>query len=325
MAAVAAGAALAGCAAPADLDGEALAFGSGAAPAPASAPPPARVPGAPVVPVVVDTDLGSDDLLALAFLLRAPDVDVRAVTIAATGLVGCEPGVDIVAGLFAALAVEPVPVACGRGEPAPGGRAFPAEWRAAAESGSGVAPVPGVRVPQPAADLLAQQARDGRGLLLVAIGPMTNVADLATRHPQDYARLTGIHAMAGSVSGPAVEGVAEWNAAADPESFAAVLTSSVPVTIVPEDAVPRGTPEVALGAPVVGPVAAAADLPAWWDLAAVAALVAPDAGTAQRAGWSLDPSVPGRLRPSGEGTVTVHRSLSAPALEAQYDRVFRPA
>ncbi|GAA4404812.1 hypothetical protein GCM10023168_17900 [Fodinibacter luteus] len=323
MAALAAGALLSGCAAPADLDGEVLAAGPGAAPAPASAPAPPRVPGAPAVPLVVDTDLGADDVLALAFLLRSPEVDVRAVTVAATGLVRCEPGVDVVAGLFSALGVEPVPVACGRADPGPAGRAFPAAWRSAAEAGSGVTPVPGTPVGQPAADLLAEQARDVPGLVLVAIGPMTNVADLAARHPDDYVRLTGIHAMAGSVSGPPVDGVAEWNAAADPESLTAVLTSSVPVTVVPADAVPTGTPAAALAAPVVGRVAAASALPSWWDLAAAAALVTPDAGTGERGGWRLDPSEPGRLRRSGAGTVTVHRSLGAPALEAQYTRVFR--
>ena len=58
-------------------------------------------------PVVVDTDLGGDDLVALAFLLRHPSVRVEAVTIAGTGLVGCDPGVDLVADLFDALDEDP--------------------------------------------------------------------------------------------------------------------------------------------------------------------------------------------------------------------------
>lgn len=324
VAALAAGVLLAGCAAPADLDGEVLGAlpGSGAGGGAGGAPVPARDPGDGTVPVVVDTDLGADDLLALAFLLRSPDVEVRAVTIAATGLVGCDPGADVVAGLFAALAVDPVPVACGRATPGPGGRAFPAAWRTAAAAGSGVAPVRGATVDRPAADLLAQEAREVGGLVLVAIGPMTNVADLATGHPDAYARLGGIHAMAGSVSGPVLDGVAEWNAAADPEALAAVLASAVPVTLVPEDSVPPGPPVAATDALVVGPVTAAADVPAWWDLAAVAALVAPEAGRAERGGWGLDPSAPGRLSRTGDGTVTVYRSLRAPTLQAQYARAF---
>jgi hypothetical protein len=37
------------------------------------------------VPVVVDTDLAADDLVALAFLLASSDADVRAVTVSGTG------------------------------------------------------------------------------------------------------------------------------------------------------------------------------------------------------------------------------------------------
>ena len=316
--ALAAGALLAGCAAPADLDGEAWAAAGAGLP-----PAPARMPGATVTPVVVDTDLGADDLVALAFLLRHPEVEVHALTIAATGLVGCETGVDVVAGLVAALEEQPVPVACGPETAGAGGRPFPTEWATAAELGSGVAPAPGTAVAESAPQLIARQARDVAGLVLVALGPMTNVADLASQHPEDYARLAGIHAMAGSVAGPVVDGVAEWNVAADPRSLETVLASPVPVTLVPEDAVPTGTPELLAAAPVVGRVVTTADIPAWWDLAAVAALVAPDLGSPEQGAWVLDPSVPGRLvrSPGGAGAVQVHTSLDAAALEPQYARV----
>ena len=84
---------------------------------------------------------------------------------------------------------------------------------------------------------------------------------------------------------------------------------------------PQGTPD-ALRAPAVDRVVAAADLPAWWDLATAAVLVAPDAGRAEAARWVLDPSTPGRLVPEGDGTVRVVRSLDRAVLEAEYARVF---
>jgi inosine-uridine nucleoside N-ribohydrolase len=157
--------------------------------------------------------------------------------------------------------------------------------------------------------------------MVVSLGPLTNLADLARSAPRAYARLAGIHVMAGSVDGPLVDGVAEWNAAADPEAFAAVLAGPAPVTVVPEDAVPDGTPE-ALDAPVVAPVAAAAALPAWWDLAAAATLVAPDAATVETGRWVLDPAEPGRLRRTADGKVRLVRSLDADLLETAYRRAF---
>ena len=113
---------------PGDLDGEVGARGGSRA---------CGRPAAVATPVVVDTDLGADDLVALGFLLRHPGVHVEAVTIAATGLVGCDPGVDLVAGLFEPSRGARVPVACGRGTAVGDARALPAAWRAAAAAGSG--------------------------------------------------------------------------------------------------------------------------------------------------------------------------------------------
>jgi hypothetical protein len=189
-----------------------------------------------------------------------------------------------------------------------------------AESGTGIAPTAGARVPKAADELIGELARSTRGLVVIALGPLTNLGDLAAAHPRSYARLAGVHAMGGSVTSPSVDGVAEWNAAADPDSFAAVLAAPVPVTLVPEDAVPTGTPE-ALQGPVVGRVAAAVDYPRWWDLAAAAALVVPEPGVVEVGEWVLEDPRSGRLRREGEGRVTVYRSLDRDRLEAAYDRV----
>jgi hypothetical protein len=37
-------------------------------------------------PVIVDTDMGSDEIMALAYLLKRPGLDIRAVTVEGTGL-----------------------------------------------------------------------------------------------------------------------------------------------------------------------------------------------------------------------------------------------
>lgn len=306
---------LAGCSAPADLDGEVTDLGVPLGHVSTAAPGHLRTP------VVVDTDLGADDLVALAFLLHHPDVDVRAITIAANGLVGCDPGLDVLGGLLSSLAVPAPPVACGHGKAGPEARSFPAAWRTAAASGSGVAPDADALTarPEPAARLIAQLAREAPGLVLLALGPLTTVAEVAAQHPRDYARLAGVHAMSGSVEGPLVDGVAEWNAAADPSALAKVLAGAAPLVLVPEDAVPQGTP-TALHIPVVDRVTATAQLPGWWDLATAAVLVAPESARAEEARWVLDPSSPGRLRNEGRGSVRVVRSVDSASLDAAYAR-----
>lgn len=302
---------LTGCAPPHDDDGEVT----------VRAVTPAGPTSSAATPVVVDTDLGADDLAALTFLLRHPSIEVEAITIAGTGLVRCDPGIDIVADLLTALREESVPVACSTAVPGPGALELPEEWRRLAETGTGIPRFASTLTAEqePARSLLAKLTRQHPDLVLVALGPMTTAAELAETAPAAFARLAGIHAMGGSVQGEPINGVAEWNVAADPGAFETVLASAVPLTIVPEDAVPDGTPESLRSAPVVAQVAATAYLPQWWDLAAVAALVG-DAADTLAGHWVLDHAVPGRLIRSGDGGVQVVQSLDADELEVAYSQ-----
>ena len=105
----------------------ATACGGGGHETPARGPASTATGGA--VPVVVDTDLAVDDLVALAFLLSSPEADVRAVTVSGTGEVRCPQGLKVIRSLLAVTGDEKVPVACGRSTPLAGDHAFPTEWR----------------------------------------------------------------------------------------------------------------------------------------------------------------------------------------------------
>lgn len=61
-----------------------------------SEPPPPidLVPGASRA-VIIDTDMGADEIMAILYLLQRPDVQVRAITVAGTGLAHCAAGGDI--------------------------------------------------------------------------------------------------------------------------------------------------------------------------------------------------------------------------------------
>ncbi|HET8616844.1 MAG TPA: nucleoside hydrolase, partial [Actinomycetales bacterium] len=318
---------LGGCAAPYDGDGESRASMR-------LAPAAQQLPSA--TPVVVDTDLGADDLVAMALLLRHPSVHVEAITVAATGLVGCPEAADVVADLAAALAVASPVVACGRAAPGPSGRVMPAEWRRAAAESSGLPEasaemrhfLPVTLSATPAAELLAQTARRSNGLNVVALGPLTNLADLATSDRTAYAQVRAVHVMGGVVAAPGDDGVGEWNAAADPDAFGTVLSAARAggprVTIVPLDAVPGGTPQ-ALTGPVVGAITARAGLPAWWDVATAAAVVAPAAAVTTTGTYRLGAAQPGRLTRTGDGPVRVVQHLDPITLDQVYDAVFAAA
>jgi inosine-uridine nucleoside N-ribohydrolase len=200
--------------------------------------------GEAVRSVVVDTDLASDDLVALSFLLSSTEVDLVAVTVSGTGEVRCPQGLDVIRGLLAVTGDDDIPVACGRSAPLVGDRAFPTEWRDAADDAWGL-DLPEVSDPsseRTAVELLTE-ALDPGGVTVLTLGPLTNLAD-AFRADADLAGdVSSVVVMGGAVDAPGNvfdEGVdpplAEWNVYVDPTAAAEVLGSGAPVTMVGLDA-----------------------------------------------------------------------------------------
>lgn len=199
------------------------------------------------VPVAVDTDLASDDLVALAFLLSSPAADVVAVTVSGTGEVRCPQGLAVVRGLLALTGDHDVPVACGRPAPLAGNNAFPTEWRDAADDGWG-ADLPEVAAPaveRTAVDVLSEALAPG-GVTLLTLGPLTNAADAFRADPGLAGRVASIVMMGGAldVAGnvPRDDGrppTAEWNVFVDPTAAGEVLASGAPVVMVGLDATNR--------------------------------------------------------------------------------------
>lgn len=198
-------------------------------------------------PILVDTDLAGDDLLALMALLREPSVEVRAIAIDGNGEVHCPAGVTNVRDLLRAFGLEAIPVGCGRETPGEHGRLFPDDWRAGADAFYGVqlAAAQGAVHVQPAAELIAETAAASpEPLTIVALGPWSNIADAIAANPELPAQLAGIHAMAGAIDVPGniavgevtFEHGVEWNVGVDPDAFATVVDTDVPITLVPLDA-----------------------------------------------------------------------------------------
>lgn len=225
--------------------------GPATAPSPAATTPPTPAPSAPSpgpTAVVVDTDMSSDDTMALPFLLREPSLDVLAVTVIGTGLVHCGAGLQAVTNILATLGIDDVPVSCGRSEPLAGTHAFPAEWRAAADDGFGLTLErrPVTMSGEGAPELIRSVAGSAAGpITIIALGPLTNVAEALQGNATLAPRIERIVAMGGAVDVEgnvalgadfAEVGVAEWNMYADPAAADIVFRSGVPITLVPLDA-----------------------------------------------------------------------------------------
>jgi inosine-uridine nucleoside N-ribohydrolase len=204
-------------------------------------PPTARIP------VIVDADFDHSDIAALLILLGDPAIEVRAITIAGTGLVHCQTGRLVTRYLLDELGTPTIPFGCGRETGGPDAHPFPDAWRALADDAYGldIAPTAEPGVPRDAAGLIAETVDSSRSApTVVTLGPLTNLEDAFAVDPTLPDRIAGIHAMLGSVDAPGnvlIDGLdethrLEWNAYADPSAVDAVFATDVPVSIVPLDA-----------------------------------------------------------------------------------------
>jgi inosine-uridine nucleoside N-ribohydrolase len=199
-------------------------------------------------PVIVDTDMALDDWMAILYMLRRPDVDVKAITVSGTGETHCDPGVQNVHDL-AALAGRPaIPVACGPEKPIEGKHTFPEPWRRFADDMAGLS-LPSNPQPessQSASQLLAETIRASEDpVSILTLGPLTNLAQAFQDEPalaDEIATITimgGAFDVDGNVGRSGVDianQAAEWNIYIDPQASNLVLASGAPVTFVPLDA-----------------------------------------------------------------------------------------
>ncbi len=217
-----------------------------------SAPATARPTATPFTgtprPVIIDTDMAQDDWVAILYLLQRQDVAVKAITVTGAGVAHCGPGVQHALGL-AALAGQPgIPVACGRETPLQGEHVFPAEWRQNVDGMSGLSlpENPNPPAPQAAVELiLTTVAEAAQAPTVLALGPLTNLAEAFQADPGLADRVAMIYIMGGAVDAAGNVGVsgvgidnpyAEWNFYIDPTAASVVVQSGAPLTLVPLDA-----------------------------------------------------------------------------------------
>lgn len=194
------------------------------------------------IPVIFDTDPGVDDALALLFALAHPDIEMLGIT---TVFGNVEvPQATANALLLTHLCDRDVAVAQGAGKPwrkAP--HPPPAFIHGADGLGELALTRPATRCADSrnAADFIADtvMARPGE-VSLVAVGPLTNLADALTLQPDLPKHVKSVVIMGGTVLEPGnVSPVAEANVWNDPDAADQVFTAGWPLTMVGLDVTHR--------------------------------------------------------------------------------------
>ena len=193
--------------------------------------------------MIIDTDPGVDDAVALLLAATSPEVELLAVT-TVFGNVDLGHTTTNALRLRALAGLARLPVAAGAARPLvrPHHRRT-GSWHGPDGLGgrADLLPAPdGPPHPLGAVSLMAGLLRSAAApVTLVAIGPLTNIALLLAVHPEMAARIGRIVIMGGHLNDGAAS---EFNISSDPEAAHRVLAGEdLPTTLVPLDLTLRAT------------------------------------------------------------------------------------
>lgn len=179
---------------------------------------------------LIDTDTASDDAVALIMAVRAPDVDIKAVTIV-SGNVTVEQGTTNALCTLELCGAAHVPVYPGADRPLLR-EPERAEWFHGADGmGNMNYPAPrGKPAPGHAVDAMIDIVKANPGIVLVTLGPLTNVALAVGRAPEIVSLVSRCVVMGGTAwSVGNVTPAAEFNVWQDPEAARMVFLSGMRV------------------------------------------------------------------------------------------------
>lgn len=185
------------------------------------------------LPVIIDSDPGLDDALAIGLAVARPELNVLAVTTVG-GNADVRRCTENALRLLNAYGRPDVPVGEGAAGPLVGAIVRATEVHG--ESGIGdtqLDPSPAEARPEGAVELMARLLRESpEPVAIVPIGPLTNIALLMHLHPDLVPRIAHLSIMGGSIGEGNTTASAEFNIYADPEAADVVFRSGVPITMV---------------------------------------------------------------------------------------------
>ena len=191
--------------------------------------------------ILIDTDPGIDDAIALLLALASPELDLR-------GITTVSGNVDLHAATRNALRVlelarcRDVPVAPGCDRPLVRSLRHAREFHGADGLGDTGLPEPTTTASsEHALDLITREVLTGEPVTLIAVGPLTNVALACALRPTVVSRLARLIVMGGAIARGNVRPNGEFNTWADPEAAQRVLAADVPTTWVGLDVTHRAT------------------------------------------------------------------------------------
>jgi purine nucleosidase len=187
--------------------------------------------------IIIDTDPGVDDALAVLLALASPEIQLEALT-TTQGNVTLEKATRNALSVLELACAGHIPVASGSLLPL----VQPLRASAAVHGESGIGnsqlPEPQTQaVPQHAVDYLIERVlAEPNEINLFAIGPLTNIAMAVRKEPRFANAVKELVVMGGAILEPGnVTPLAEFNIYVDPHAAHIVFHSGIPITLIPLD------------------------------------------------------------------------------------------
>lgn len=182
--------------------------------------------------MIIDTDTASDDAVAIMMALQTPDIDVKAITVVggnmpvAQGSINarytvelCGKNVPVYDGVDVPLVRPPFRAYFFHGPDGMGGMNYPAPKRPAEKTH--------------AVEALIDIIKSNPGIMLVPLGPLTNIALAVAQAPEVVKNVSRCVIMGGAACTVGnITPAAEYNIWCDPEAARATFHSGLPIEMV---------------------------------------------------------------------------------------------
>lgn len=186
--------------------------------------------------VIIDTDPGVDDAMAILLALNSPELKVEAITVV-PGNVEASQGLENALKLISLAGRCDLTVAGGAQHPL-NQKLITAQYWHGKNGLANVELPPAKCKPDPrfGPDLIIELVHKyPHEITLIPVGPLTNIALAASKDPSIVSLVKNIVIMGGSIAGGNVNGAAEANIYNDPEAASIVFNAGWMVTMVGSD------------------------------------------------------------------------------------------
>jgi inosine-uridine nucleoside N-ribohydrolase len=186
--------------------------------------------------IIIDTDPGTDDALAILLALNSPELKVEALTVV-PGNVDGKQGLQNALQILSLAGRCDIPVAAGAQHPLNQKLVTAQYWHGRNGLADLVLPPSKCKVdPRFGPDLIIQLVHQyPHQVTLVPVGPLTNIALAVSKDPSIVGLVKNIVIMGGSITGGNVNGAAEANIYGDPEAAQIVFNAGWMVTMIGSD------------------------------------------------------------------------------------------